>query len=177
VREKIKDNASKLAEQRERLERDSEREAVRRSVEEAYQAFEKARHAHEDSVQATRDMREVLEKDRRVLQDAEQEFNNARNRIGDCETGVNRLQRVASGTGGGGTDIYGEQMPEILRAIDNAQWRGQKPLGPLGLYVKLKDKKWADVLRVGIGNALGNFAVTDHADRNQLKKILDQRGA
>ncbi|PVF98656.1 P-loop containing nucleoside triphosphate hydrolase protein [Serendipita vermifera] len=175
VKDRRKNNDDELAEQRQRLGRDEEKEAIRRRVEEAHQAFEGARRAHVDAGKTVESMKQELENDRRALQETEREFTNIRNRVGDCETNVNRLQRLAAGSGG--PAMYGDQMPEILRAIDNAQWRGQKPLGPLGLHVKLKDKRWANALRVGIGNLLGNFAVTDHADRNQLKKILDQRGA
>ncbi|CAG8661578.1 1871_t:CDS:10, partial [Acaulospora colombiana] len=175
VRDKIKNNNEELEEQRQRLARDGEREAIRRRVEEAQQTFEEARRAHTDAGQAVEGLKQELESDRRALQEADREFTNLRNRVGDCDANVNRLQRVA--TGSGGPAMYGDQMPEILRAIDNAQWRGQKPVGPLGLYVKLRDNRWANTLRVGIGNLLGSFAVTEHADRNQLKRILDQRGA
>jgi hypothetical protein len=75
-----------------------------------------------------------------------------------------------------GAAIYGRNMPQVLQQIGRIQWRGRKPVGPLGLHVKLKDQLWARTLRVGLGAALGSFAVTNNQDRATLRQILDNAG-
>lgn len=70
---------------------------------------------------------------------------------------------------------YGRDMKTVLDKISGSRWFGDKPLGPLGLYVKAKDpKKWGGVLRNQLRGYLTSFALTDARDRNQLKQILDQ---
>jgi chromosome segregation ATPase len=67
---------------------------------------------------------------------------------------------------------YGEGMPKALDTIKNAQWHGDIPIGPFGLHVKLRDQRWASVVRNRLGNAMFSFLVTDARDRVQLQRIL-----
>lgn len=69
---------------------------------------------------------------------------------------------------------YGNNMAEILATIERMQWHGNKPVGPLGLYVKVKDPVWAPLMRVQLGNLMTAFAITDGRDRVQLNKLLTQ---
>lgn len=94
----------------------------------------------------------------------------------DAESKVKNLESLNT-SGRGGPGQYGQAMPRVLRAIESARWKGAKPVGPLGLYVRLKDNRWADALRMGIGSQLGGFAVTDYQDRTTLRKILDDNGS
>ncbi|KAH9926088.1 P-loop containing nucleoside triphosphate hydrolase protein [Amylocystis lapponica] len=60
---------------------------------------------------------------------------------------------------------YGRDMNRVLEAIQRTRWYGQKPVGPFGLYVTLKDpERWA------------GFAVTDARDQSTLSKILKSHG-
>lgn len=67
-------------------------------------------------------------------------------------------------------------MPAVLRLIASTRWKGDSPVGPLGLHVRLKENRWANALRLGLGHQLGGFAVTDYQDRGILRKILDENG-
>lgn len=72
---------------------------------------------------------------------------------------------------------YGPQTTNILRAIDQyPHWR-KKPLGPLGAYVKVKDKRWTPVLESYLNNVLGSYLVTCFEDREALSKIFKQLNA
>jgi chromosome segregation ATPase len=68
---------------------------------------------------------------------------------------------------------YGRNIKGLLDQIDTLRWYGNKPLGPLGAYVKAKDPQtWGDILRNQLAQQLCSFAVTDPRDRKQLKDIL-----
>jgi structural maintenance of chromosomes protein 6 len=67
---------------------------------------------------------------------------------------------------------YGKDLKSVLERIGKMQWHGQKPLGPLGVYVKVKDRTWADLLRNVLGFHMSSFAVTDSRDLPVLKKLL-----
>lgn len=67
---------------------------------------------------------------------------------------------------------FGQNMTELRRLIDSVEWYGEKPIGPLGLFVSLKDKAFAPVLRITLGSLMQSFAITDARDRDKLKQFL-----
>lgn len=69
--------------------------------------------------------------------------------------------------------VYGSGMARSLEQIRAARWYGEAPLGPFGQYVKLRDEKWAPVMRLVLGHLMFGFRITDGRDRQQLKHILD----
>jgi chromosome segregation ATPase len=71
---------------------------------------------------------------------------------------------------------YGRNLKNVVDRIERMRWHGRKPLGPLGVYVKLKDRVWADLLRSVLGNHMSSFAVTDNRDLPVLKKLLNESG-
>jgi chromosome segregation ATPase len=71
---------------------------------------------------------------------------------------------------------YGQNLKKVLERIGGTRWHGQKPLGPLGVYVKLKDHVWADLLKVVLGSHMSSFVVTDPRDLPVLKKVLRENG-
>ena len=71
---------------------------------------------------------------------------------------------------------YGRNLKNVVERIGNMRWHGQKPLGPLGVYVKVKDRVWSDLLRVILGSHMSSFAVTDGRDLPVLKRLLSESG-
>jgi hypothetical protein len=72
---------------------------------------------------------------------------------------------------------YGKDIKRVLTQIERMKWHGQKPVGPLGVYVKVKDpQKWAPLLRSQLGGYMTAFACTDARDRPQLKRLLHDSG-
>ena len=71
---------------------------------------------------------------------------------------------------------YGNGMESIVREVQKMRWHGQQPIGPLGRFVKLKDPRWADVLRVNLSGTMVSWAVTDARDRAPLKALLERHG-
>ncbi len=89
----------------------------------------------------------------------------ANNRLSNCD--VMEKDKLAP---------FGRQMDKVLESISQATWKGEKPIGPFGKYVTLKDRKWADLLRSQLGNLMSGFAVTDARDRKPLYEILKKHG-
>lgn len=68
---------------------------------------------------------------------------------------------------------YGRNIKGVLEQINQMRWHGNKPLGPLGAFVKARDPQtWGDILRNQLGQHLMSFAITDPRDKNQLKDLL-----
>ncbi len=68
---------------------------------------------------------------------------------------------------------FGNNMDRVMLEIRNKQWYGQPPVGPFGVYVKIKEpERWGNLLRIVIGNNMSSFAITDARDRPALADIL-----
>ena len=75
----------------------------------------------------------------------------------------------------GGNDIklFGNNLAALLLLIEKEKWYGEVPVGPFGLFVTVKDPKWAMVMRIQLGQLMSSFAVTDNRDRYRLRQMLD----
>lgn len=70
--------------------------------------------------------------------------------------------------------MYGRNIPHTLELIEQYANRfKQKPKGPLGAYIKLKDKKWAVAVEGYLGqNMLRAFTVDNQRDSRLLQEIF-----
>ncbi|KAI0647716.1 P-loop containing nucleoside triphosphate hydrolase protein [Trametes meyenii] len=102
-----------------------------------------------------------------------QEQQELRGRVVECEEQIRRCVEMEKSK----LAQYGSNMDRLLSDINRAQWFGQRPVGPFGMFVKVKDpERWGRLLRVVIGGAMSNFAITDARDRPALAKMLKDSG-
>ena len=72
---------------------------------------------------------------------------------------------------------YAEKMPSVVRLIQTRASQFEEiPVGPLGLYVSLEDKRWTDIIETIFGRSLNGFAVTNYRDIERLNVILKECG-
>ncbi|KAI0084778.1 P-loop containing nucleoside triphosphate hydrolase protein [Irpex rosettiformis] len=71
---------------------------------------------------------------------------------------------------------FGTNLDRVLADIPQMRWHGQKPVGPLGQFVKARNPRWAPLLRARLGGAMSTFAITDPRDRAQLDALLKRHG-
>lgn len=159
--------------ERQKVAQDGEREKIKETIEQAKKEYGRAEAAHKEAHLHHETAKEAEAAHLQATKVANQAFEQITNKISETEAGIKSLEAAMKG----GVNIYGRGMPNILQAISRAKWTGPPPLGPLGLHVKVKDSKWREVLRLGVGNLLGNFVVTNYKDRTQLKGILEKNGA
>ncbi|KAJ2089482.1 Structural maintenance of chromosomes protein 6 [Coemansia sp. RSA 986] len=67
---------------------------------------------------------------------------------------------------------FGNGVPEALTIIEKTRWHSARPVGPLGMYVKLRKKEWSDIIETTLDKSLNAFLVTSHADRTTLDSIF-----
>ena len=96
----------------------------------------------------------------------------ARSRIQECESQIKMIKDSEKNA----LAPYGTGIEAVIKEVQTMRWHGQQPLGPLGRFVKLKDQKWADVLRANLSGAMFSWAVTDARDRAPLKTLLERYG-
>lgn len=66
---------------------------------------------------------------------------------------------------------FGRNAKSVMDQINASRWN-DKPLGPIGLYVRCEDKSWSQLLETVLNRTLGSFVVTNRDDENQLRRIL-----
>lgn len=66
---------------------------------------------------------------------------------------------------------YTDKMAKLVQAVNADRGWQQKPIGPIGRSVQLKDTKYSSVLDAFLGDTLNAFIVTNNADRERLFKI------
>ncbi|KAI9349754.1 RecF/RecN/SMC [Obelidium mucronatum] len=73
---------------------------------------------------------------------------------------------------------YGNNMPHVLREIEAIKqqrgWRGDTPLGPLGIFIKLKEPEFKKTIEAVLGPLLRSFVVDTVEDRDQLRAIFNR---
>ena len=69
---------------------------------------------------------------------------------------------------------FGSNMALVMQEINRARWVHSKPLGPLGMHVKLKDLKYRNAFHSVLGTTLCQFAVRCEQDRRTMMDILSR---
>ena len=81
---------------------------------------------------------------------------------------IARLQRDA----GNKFAPFRQNMMHLVKAVDSeTRWR-KKPVGPMGLHVKLNDQKWSSQIETTFGGVLDSFVCTNKEDQVTLSKIM-----
>lgn len=90
--------------------------------------------------------------------------------LGEANGRLQNLQSQASDR----LSAFGDKMDLVLRAINAEQWERGKPIGPLGMYVKLNDTTYQAALHSFMGSTLCQFVVHCDADRVKMMRILQK---
>jgi chromosome segregation ATPase len=124
------------------------------------------------SAELVREKEEEVNTMRRQGDGIESEIQTARNSVIGLQEQIQRCTEQQNNS----LAPYGRDIKKVLERIRGMRWHGQMPLGPLGNYVKAKDRVWADLLRITLGSHMASFAVTDSRDLAVLKKLLRDSG-
>jgi chromosome segregation ATPase len=72
---------------------------------------------------------------------------------------------------------FGPRIPNVLDELRiNARQFHHRPIGPLGLHVKVRQPKWTKVLAAIVGSHLPGFICHDNHDRQLLQQLLTKHG-
>jgi len=167
VERKIEEEAKRMA-----THTNERRERARAKLEDAKKAVETA----ETRLKSFEDQAREKEAEVNDIQREGERFqasrDQAKTRVQECEAQI----KVARESEKNVLAPYGSGIEAVIREVQTTRWHGQQPLGPLGRFVKLKDPRWADVLRVNLSGTMVSWAVTDARDRAPLKALLERYG-
>ena len=76
------------------------------------------------------------------------------------------------------TDAYPdpERLDTLLKQIERETRFKERPIGPVGHYVELKQPQWGPILEKSFGAALNAFVVTSKADQSLLYRMMSSLG-
>lgn len=90
--------------------------------------------------------------------------------VREAEKHVKQLS--AGGGAHTGALQFGPEHPEILKLIEeNAARFRQTPVGPVGMFIKLKDPTWNTAVTTSCGATLQHYVVGSQADRQALADL------
>ncbi|KAF3927142.1 hypothetical protein ABW20_dc0100268 [Dactylellina cionopaga] len=69
---------------------------------------------------------------------------------------------------------YGNNTDKLLQDIDRVQWTAGKPIGPIGLLVKLRQKNWSSILEKQLAGVLSGFIALSLEDKDRLMGLIRQ---
>lgn len=139
-------------------------------LEEVKEAILRLEAEHGAAVQAEREASSAVDELRSAGEASMATKDTLQKQVLNLETQINRCKLQKKNT----LAVYGNNMDVVLKEINGKRWRGEMPIGPLGQYVKLRDMRYADIIRINLGGVMSSFAVTDAQDRRQLKEILEK---
>jgi chromosome segregation ATPase len=115
-----------------------------------------------------------LEEDHRAaevkLKDIEAPLSKASRDVEQCRRRLDELNSDRGNVMAG----FHQKMPQLMQRIRNDEGFLEKPVGPIGLHVKLLKPEWSQMLETVFANTLSGFVVTSKADQVRLSKIIQQ---
>jgi chromosome segregation ATPase len=106
------------------------------------------------------------------LHDAKKPIEEASSALERSSGLVTRLQRDH----GNKFAPFRQNMANLVRAVnDETRWR-KKPVGPMGLHVKLLKPEWSSQIEKTFGGVLDSFVCTNKEDQTLLSQIMKRIG-
>ncbi|KAI8917698.1 P-loop containing nucleoside triphosphate hydrolase protein [Powellomyces hirtus] len=104
--------------------------------------------------------------------DAKRRFQEFQSERRGCEERIRNLQSQDSDRLG----VYGPGMRQTLQMIEQfareGRWKGAKPIGPIGIHVKLHKEEFARTIETVLGNSLNSFVVEYQEDLLLLQREI-----
>ncbi|KAI0081596.1 P-loop containing nucleoside triphosphate hydrolase protein [Panus rudis PR-1116 ss-1] len=149
------------------------RDETHRRLDQAIEAVKAA----EAKLDDLRRQKARLEQEAFQAHNKSQELEKQQQQLKDKLVGADHQIRMCAEAEKNKLSVFGRNMDQVLREIERTRWKGEKPIGPFGAYVKVKDpQSWAYVLQVQLGQLMSGFAVSNVEDRAELDKILKRYG-
>jgi len=103
-----------------------------------------------------------------LMSDCQQRYNQKRHQL-------EQMRRAQ----GNKLNAFGDRMPALIQEINESFKLGKfhrRPVGPVGLFVELKDQNWAKPIEALIGKELDSFIVKDQHDHDLLRIMMRKYG-
>jgi len=104
----------------------------------------------------------------------EKEYQMLNNEIDNLNRSIRQLQSQKKNR----VRAFHDRYPEILNTIEEydrrGMWKKGKPVGPFGMYITIKNKKWSTMIETLLRNFVSAMGVFSHEDRALMQSILNK---
>ncbi|KAF7288674.1 p-loop containing nucleoside triphosphate hydrolase protein [Mycena chlorophos] len=150
----------------------ADNESARKGIQDQIKAARDEATAADDDINKVlaelQPMEAQLKQLRTDSENAQRQANDLRGEIMKCDAAIQNCEKAERDR----YAAYGNNIQQVVQRIEQTRWHGMKPIGPLGVHVKLLKPEYGDFLRLQLGQQLTSFAVTDSRDQGTLKKML-----
>lgn len=115
-------------------------------------------------------LQELHQKASRDVNSARQPLEAKQQEIANCESRLSSISRDVGQQMAG----FDPKIPRLLNMIRDDRGFREKPVGPMGLHIRLLKPIWSNALERSIGNQLNGFVVTSKADQQRLSGMMRQ---
>ncbi|KAK9241004.1 hypothetical protein V1525DRAFT_393424 [Lipomyces kononenkoae] len=124
----------------------------------------------EQAIAESRKMQNEAERHKADVEAAKNKFDNKQRELQDIKSRIARLQAHQQKY----MTVFGQNIDGVLKAIERESRFVQKPVGPIGSLIRMKQPEWGPILEAFFNRTLDSFAVTCKEDEELLKSILSQ---
>ncbi|SCV71036.1 BQ2448_3798 [Microbotryum intermedium] len=171
-KDQIADYERQIAKEKKRLEVDVE--AMQRPVRERITRLEEENLARVQVISAAvREIDELEIERTRLVGEMDEVKAKIRAASDDAQTIQGRI-RNAQASKNNTMLAYGQAIPALLKVIDADRGWNQKPLGPMGRYIELTDRKWGPLIESVGGQTFNAFVVATESDCRRLFTLFQK---
>lgn len=148
------------------------RQQVQQQLEAAHEECNAMKSDLDDARNSTAQLTQKVDDATKQGRSSDEEISRLRSEVESATNNIAECHRFSQDQLG----LFGKNLQQVFKMVQEESWAGQPPVGPLGLYVALKEPVWAPIMRIQVGNMMYSWAVTDNRDRYKLKNILERTG-
>ncbi|KAI1441623.1 P-loop containing nucleoside triphosphate hydrolase protein [Annulohypoxylon stygium] len=171
--QKVKDYEKKIHEEEQRLEEVNGGALTEKQseLEEAKRALDRIRESQKSHAENSSQLIDELSEAQKNEQDAVERINQKQQEVSTAEARLDALATNRSDPFAG----FENQVPQLLRLIDSDTGFSQKPIGPIGTFIRLTKPKWSTILEKTLGSVLSGFIVANRPDQVRLSTLMDKQ--
>lgn len=139
-------------------------------LEEAQENASAAHRAFEEHQANRNDLEAKIGEAQQECRERDQPIRLKRDEIENRQRDIDNLSRDRNQQDG----AFHARMPALLGAIQNERSFAQRPIGPVGKFVRLLKPEWSSIIEKSFGQTLSSFIVTSKNDMNTLNRVMNQ---
>jgi chromosome segregation ATPase len=67
---------------------------------------------------------------------------------------------------------YPPNMENLVKEVQRGRWRGETPVGPMGMYIEVTESRYGNVIESLLSNTVNCFCVDNDADGAALRQMI-----
>lgn len=138
---------------------------------------------HEQRLKNDQDQKEMVIRRREAVEgerkDRHRSVRDITEKIYHCDNDERRIERErleAEQIAKNSLNRFGSGAATIIQLIEQrARMFKKKPIGPIGLFVKVRDNKWTNAVEYNLRNVLRGYICDNADDRKKLEQLISEK--